>query len=109
MKKGFFWLSKIGFAVTALLLLSSVALKIMGPQLVKPGLWTEDQLKANLSRLNTAKPEEAYLAMEALLQHHRMQDEFKDMILQLNLAWSFMLLLSLIVECLHRTKEKGGG
>jgi len=106
-KKGFFWLSKIGFAVTALLLLSSVALKIMGPQLIKPGIWTEDQLKVNLSRLNTSKPEEAYLAMEALLQHHRMQDEFKDMILQLNLAWSFMLLLSLIVECLHRTKEKG--
>lgn len=107
MKKGFFWLSKVGLVVAIVLLLSSVTLKIMGPQLIKSGVWTEQQLKAKLSRLDTTKPEKAYLAMETLLQHHKIQDKFNDIILKLNIAWSFILLLSLIIECFHRIKEKG--
>jgi hypothetical protein len=106
---GFSWLAKIGMAIAGCILAVAILLQFKGPRLLKADLWTEEQLRSHLSRLDTSKAEDLFFAMELSLQHHRVQESFSRLLLQLHMAWSFLLVLSLVAEVLHRTRGKVPG
>jgi len=101
-------MTKVGLVVSTLVLLGAIALQVKGPKLLKADLWTEEELRAKVTRMDTSKAEDVYLTMEALLEHHKVHEGFKRLILQLYMAWMVILFMSLVLECLHRTSVKPG-
>ncbi|MGH7352147.1 MAG: hypothetical protein ACREJJ_07195 [Candidatus Methylomirabilales bacterium] len=101
-------LTKAGIVLAIVILVGTVALQLKGPKLLKGNLWTEEELRTKITRVDTSKPEEVYLVTEILFQHQKVQEGFNRLLLQLNTMWSTILLLSLIIECLHRTTVRPG-